>query len=322
MDLISVIVPVYNVEKYLDQCIESIVNQTYKNLEIILVDDGSLDNSSVLCDTWAQIDSRIKVLHLVNGGAGKARNCGLEISHGDWISFIDSDDYIHLNMYESLLSFCDATVDLVECSIIATERNDIDFTNLESSKTIISSSEEAMELHIMDKCFKQTPPNKLIRRSILANIRFPEGKLIDDEFWTYRVIGQCRKLVHTDSIMYAYRQQEASVMHRAFSSKRLQAIEAKKERLIYIEANYPSVVSLAKVNLASTCMYLTQMCMKNLEKKEREDVLNEVCLCYKELKLSKSDKKNISGKHRIWFFLADISFLGTCKIRNILKIGF
>ena len=100
MSLISVIVPIYNVEKYLDKCIESIVNQTYKNLEIILVDDESPDNCPEICDKWAERDSRIKVIHKENGGAGSARNAGIEASSGEWIGFVDGDDWIEPNMYE------------------------------------------------------------------------------------------------------------------------------------------------------------------------------------------------------------------------------
>ena len=102
--LISVIVPVYNVENYLDKCIESIVNQTYKNLEIILVDDGSLDSSSKICDEWAVKDNRIKVIHKTNGGVSSARNEGLKNANGDFIAFVDSDDWLELNMYEKLIS--------------------------------------------------------------------------------------------------------------------------------------------------------------------------------------------------------------------------
>ena len=102
-NLVSVIVPIYNVEKYLEKCIESIVNQTYKNLEIILVDDGSQDNCPAMCDEWTQKDSRIKVIHKKNGGLSSARNAGLEVSNGEYISFVDSDDWLDENTFEELL---------------------------------------------------------------------------------------------------------------------------------------------------------------------------------------------------------------------------
>ena len=117
--LISVIVPIYNVEKYLDRCVESIINQTYKNLEIILVDDGSPDNCTQMCDDYAKKDSRIRVVHKENGGLSDARNAGMEVATGEYVSFIDSDDYISLDFYETLFqTMIDNDSDIVECSVV------------------------------------------------------------------------------------------------------------------------------------------------------------------------------------------------------------
>ena len=117
--LISVIVPIYNVEKYLDRCVGSIINQTYKNLEIILVDDGSPDNCPQMCDDYAKKDSRIKVVHKENGGLSDARNAGMKVATGEYVSFIDSDDYISLDFYETLLeTIVDNDSDIVECSVV------------------------------------------------------------------------------------------------------------------------------------------------------------------------------------------------------------
>ena len=119
MPLISVIVPIYNVEKYLDRCVDSIINQTYKNLEIILVDDGSPDNCPQMCDDYAKKDSRIKVVHKENGGLSDARNVGMEVATGEYVSFIDSDDYISLDFYETLLeTIVDNDSDIVECGVV------------------------------------------------------------------------------------------------------------------------------------------------------------------------------------------------------------
>ena len=115
--LISVIIPVYRVEKYLDRCLRSITEQTYRNLEIILVDDGSPDNSGAICDAWAARDSRIRVIHKENAGAGAARNTGLNVASGDVVSMIDSDDYLEIHMYEHLLSLMTEDVDIAECPV-------------------------------------------------------------------------------------------------------------------------------------------------------------------------------------------------------------
>lgn len=117
-DLISIIVPVYNVEKYLDRCIQSIVEQTYRNLEIILVDDGSTDGSEKICDSWAVKDNRIRVIHQNNMGGGAARNAALDVAKGDFIAFVDSDDYISADMYEYLHGLMDNGFDIAECSYV------------------------------------------------------------------------------------------------------------------------------------------------------------------------------------------------------------
>ena len=123
--LISVIVPIYNVEKYLQKCVDSIINQTYKNLEIILVDDGSPDNCPKMCDDYAEKDSRIKVVHKENGGLSDARNVGMEVATGEYVSFIDSDDYISLDFYETLLeTIVDNDSDVVECGVVKFYENE------------------------------------------------------------------------------------------------------------------------------------------------------------------------------------------------------
>ena len=119
-ELISVIVPIYNVEKYLDRCVQSIVSQTYRNLEIILVDDGAQDNSPAMCDAWAAKDSRIRVIHKENGGAGSARNAGLEVMRGSWFTFVDSDDYVAPQMYQRLAAHITDDVDIIECDMAET----------------------------------------------------------------------------------------------------------------------------------------------------------------------------------------------------------
>ena len=201
MDLISVIVPIYRVEKYLDNCIRSIVEQTYQNLEIILVDDGSPDRSGEICDEWAAKDCRIRVIHKENGGSGAARNSGLEIARGDLIGIVDSDDYIAPQMYEHLYSLMDGEVDIAECGIVETELDDQRLDDGSKFCASVYSVDEAMLLHIRDERFRQTPPNKLYRSSAVGDSRFPVGTLIDDEFWTYRVIGNARKLVQTSCCM-------------------------------------------------------------------------------------------------------------------------
>ncbi len=320
--LISVIVPVYNVEKYLDQCIESIVNQTYKNLEIILVDDGSPDNCPAICDEWAKKDSRIKVIHKRNGGGGEARNFGLDISQGEFIGMVDSDDYISPFMYEHLYSLINEDVDISECEILITDNDNAKLdSNISNNTARLYTTSEAMKLHIQDALFRQTPPNKLYRNNVLQNVRFPLGTQIDDEFWTYKTIANARSLCHSNLKLYAYRQQISSVMHRAFSLGRLTAIEAKCQRLNLIEEKFPDLYYDAINNLYFTCRYLLQLSMKELSKEDFKTASESIKKVFnnkirKNLKLSQ-----LSIKEKIWFICSKISFCATCRIRNFLKLG-
>lgn len=178
-----------------------------------------------------------------------------------------------------------------------------------------------MKLHIADALFRQTPPNKLYRRSTIGNVRFPVGKHIDDEFWTYQVIANANKLARTTCTMYAYRQQTGSVMHRAFALSRLQAVDAKCQRLEFVQEKFPEFVSDAKVNLWFTCLYMGQMSLLNLGKDDQKIAHEKLLAALKKYPLTSDDKKSIPAKQRVWAALSDISFITTCKLRNCLKIG-
>ena len=227
LPLISVVVPVYRVEKYLDHCIQSIAEQTYSNLEILLVDDGSPDGSGAICDRWAARDSRIRVFHKQNAGAGAARNTALDGARGEIITFVDSDDYLHPNMFSHLCGLMKDGVEIAECEIGITERDDLAMDDGTGAEILVCATEEALRLHIQDEVFRQRPPNKLYRRECVGDIRFPEGNLIDDEFFTYKVLGNAKKLAHSSACMYAYRQQSGSAMHKPYSLRRLQGLDAK-----------------------------------------------------------------------------------------------
>ena len=324
-DLISIIVPVYNVEKYLDQCVESIINQTYKELEIILVEDGSPDNCGSICDSWAKKDDRIKVFHVDNGGSARARNIGLLHAKGKYVGFVDADDFLMPSMYENLYQLAtNLSAEIAECGYykVTPDVMHNSLNNLEV-KTIRSfNTEEALLENVRDTAVQQVVWNKLYLKRVIGNSFFTEGKYIDDEFWTYKIIGSAKKIVSTTEKLYCYRQQEASVMHQSFSLKRMDALEAKLQRLKYIEEGFPSIVSEAKCNLYFTCIYLQQMALKNMNKKEQMAMRKKIRNCLNSFRIEKSDLQSIDNKQRVWFWLSRLSFIGTCRIRNILKIGF
>ena len=320
--LISVIVPVYNVEEYLDKCVESIVNQTYRNLEIILVDDGSPDNCPAMCDGWAKKDDRIKVIHQENQGGGAARNIALDMAQGIFVLLVDSDDYLSEAMISFLYSLMEEDVDIVECGICTVEGDFAAFDSIDKEYEIyVCSPQEALRNTIEDRAFRQTPVNKLYRRTAIGEIRFPVDKKIDDEFWTYRVIGNADKLIHTNKVLYAYRQQNASVMHQLNPETRFHAIEAKCERQRYLEANFPELVACGKINLLFSCLYQGQMALRYTKGKERKKAMERLKPIAKEQHFSRQETKKLSFTHRAWLKLGRSCFKITCIMRNIMRVG-
>lgn len=321
--LISVIVPVYKAEKYLDHCVQSIIDQTYINIEIILVDDGSPDHCPAMCDAWAAKDSRVKVIHKKNGGAAQARNYGIACATGDFIAFVDSDDYIAPCMYDLLLSLITPGVDIAECCLVYAHGDtaEFDFPGKELTGKCVSA-EEALSLHIENKCFCQTPVNKLYRKNVIEGILFVEGKTFDDEFWTYRAVGNARNLIYTDLRLYAYRQQEQSVMHTAYSTLWLQEIEARLIRHRYLLENYPVLASLSRINLLFSSMYHRQKCdsLPNGEAKTKAILfLRDAVRAYP---VQKQDLRLLPARRRIWARLAALSFDFACALRKLLHIGY
>lgn len=318
LPLISVIVPVYKVEPYLDKCVSSIVNQTYKNLEIILVDDGSPDRCGAMCDAWARRDSRIRVIHQENQGGGAARNAALDVAQGEWIGMIDSDDYIEPHMFEHLYGLTNQFIDIAECCLLEVYSDDGILDNGENYQATEYDVHDAMQQHILNQLFLQTPPNKLYRRCTVEDVRFPSGSGIDDEYWTYRAIGNAQKLIHSSCAMYAYRQQGSSVMHTLNSSQRLRAVDAKVKRHTYILAKFPALADDSLKNLWFTCIYQGQLAQRELERSEAQQAMQ-----YLKGVLSAYPCKlqGCTVKEKIWLSLAAVSLKCTCKIRNTLKIG-
>lgn len=317
MSLISVIVPVYKVEAYLDKCISSIVEQTYKNLEIILVDDGSPDRSGEICDRWAAKDHRIKVLHQENAGGGAARNAALDVAGGELIAFVDSDDYIAPDMYEHLYGLLKQGAEIAECGHIEVLDDGALFTPHEFEVNTCSAP-DAMAEHIQDRAFRQLIWNKLYRREMIGQIRFPVDKKIDDEFFTYQVLGNAKTLIRSDKVCYAYRQQDSSVMHSMDARKRLQAVEAKVQRDRYIQEKFPALAELSRKNLWFTCIYQGQLALREADKATTKQTLIYLrsVLCN-----HPCNNSSFSFKEKTWLTLADFSLSVTCKLRNALKIG-
>lgn len=237
-ELISVIVPVYNVEKYLRKCIDSIINQTYKALEIILVDDGSPDNCGLICDEYAEKDSRVRVIHKENGGLSDARNAGLDIADGEYIMFVDSDDFVECDMCETLYTrLMKDKSDMSLCSIMCVDEgsNQIqDNLSLNVDDAVLTKSEAISKFGTHNACAYVVAWNKLYKRFLWQNIRFPIGRLHEDEFVAHKLIDKCEKISTVSKRLYNYFQRCNSIMSSNYSVRRLDAIQAYIERLQYM----------------------------------------------------------------------------------------
>ena len=243
--LISVIVPVYNVEWSLDRCVRSITEQTYRHLEIILVDDGSPDECPRMCDEWAGRDDRIRVVHKPNGGLSDARNAGLNAMHGDFVAFVDSDDYVEPDYVDRLHAGI-ADADMSVCSIIC---EDSDGKVRQGNEPIVEkrdavSSEEYLRRALLDWRLV-VAWNKLYAASIWNQLRFPVGRIHEDEYVLHQVVGRCKNINVLLDGLYHYVSTDSSITHSGFSIRNLDRLEALTQRMEYcVSKNYRQCVAL------------------------------------------------------------------------------
>ena len=299
MELISVIVPVYKVEEYLDKCVQSIVDQTYSNLEIILVDDGSPDRCGDMCEQWAKKDSRIRVLHKPNGGLSDARNAGMEISAGTYTAFIDSDDWIAPDFIQVMYDAIKQTgAQIAGCDVYHAFLDQDPEEGISTGEIRIYTRKEAITDILQYKGFRAVAWNKLYLSSLLKGEKYPVGKHHEDEFFTYRIFGKADKLVYVDKPMYYYLQRQGSIMH-SFTIKRLDALEAYLERLEYLKKTFPDLYCADKLNFCVSCAVLysqAQTCndpSATAIKRKIKELRKNVCVTQKEA-------RNLSFKEKLY----------------------
>lgn len=216
---ISIIIPVYNVEKYLRRCVDSVLNQTFKNIEIILVNDGSKDNCGKICDEYKQQDSRVKVFHKENGGLSSARNSGLEIAKGQFIGFVDSDDWVASDMYEHLYNIItENECDIAKCDAQKVSSSKDIRNNNDKAKIEILTKDEAIFLLL--KTSKMLPVwVRLYKAALFKDIRFPEGRINEDLLSSYQLFSNCKKIVVSNSKKYYYFQGNVSITRSGLGYK-------------------------------------------------------------------------------------------------------
>ena len=251
--LISIIVPVYNVEDYLKACLDSIINQTYKNLEIILIDDGSTDNSGKICDEYAGKDNRIKLIHKPNVGLSDARNAGLEIAKGEYIGFVDSDDYIAEDMYEFLYNLVvDNDLDVAMCASCDVHEDGTVKTPKIFKTIFINEKEKIIENLFVNQAggLAISVCNKLFKKKVIKNCKFTVGKTSEDVFFVLKWIENTDKFCRISDVKYYYVQHMHSITHQQlYTPKILDVIEAYLLNLDIISKKYLRCVAVAKARL-------------------------------------------------------------------------
>ena len=307
-NLISIIVPIYNVEKYLDRCIESIINQTYKNLEIILVDDGSPDNCPKMCEDWAKKDKRIKVIHKENGGISEARNVGINNATGDYIAFVDSDDFIDKEMYEKLLqNLIRTNSDISICSMIYYYENDQikELKNNDASFFIYDDIKKYDNLFNENVFSFIVVWNKLYKKEIFKELRFPKDKINEDAFIAHQLLNLSHKIVYTKEKLYYYVQHENSIMHQEFNIKKLDELEAYKNQMLFFQKEKFQNTQYPKLSLQKYMNYIIIFYCRlryynknNQYQTQIDNLQDEYKKYYKEIM-----KKNISYKQKIRYII-------------------
>lgn len=289
--MVTVIVPIYNQKRFLNRCIDSIIEQTYKDIEILLVDDGSTDGSDEICEQYKVRDSRVKVIHKPNGGLSSARNIALEDAEGDYITFVDSDDYLANDYVEKSINLCEvnlADISIMNMKYIPENMNEEISDEIETN-VIILSPEQAIECSLYQILFSCCAPGKLYKKHIFEHIRFPLGKLSEDLAVCHNVLACANKIVYSDKIGYYYRQQEKSIMH-VFNPQRMDALQWALEIEEFCALNYPDILTAAKCRTFNVAVHLlldisekteTNYKFESLLKKEIKRTRMTVLSCHK-----------------------------------------
>tara|TARA_R110002111_G_scaffold123306_4_gene187293 strand:- start:3184 stop:4158 length:975 start_codon:yes stop_codon:yes gene_type:complete len=224
---VSVIIPVYNSEKHIEKCVSSVINQTYKNVEIILVNDGSKDNSPLICDSFSKNYTKVKVLHIENGGAGAARNAGVKLASGNYISFVDSDDWIHPTMIEIMLSALHQTNSkIVECDITYTEKYAFKTINDDINKITIKHENKLEALNRIINTSRFSVCVRIYEYDLIKNISFPENIISEDVYFTLDTILKIDSLIKVPYKYYYYHSNHESVTKKSYSLKTLDTIDS------------------------------------------------------------------------------------------------
>ncbi len=268
-ELITIIVPVYKVEGCIEKCIESILNQTYKKLEIILVDDGSPDNCGNICESYTKRDSRIKVIHKENGGLSDARNAGIDIAKGKYISLIDSDDYIDSDYVEVLYSAIskDNTDMAISSHRVIYPTGTI--LDKETNEKSVLESKEVLKRILYDEGIDLSAWAKLYKTELFKNVRYPKGRLFEDAATTYKLVDKSKRISIISKSTYNYIIREESISNREFSPSKMDLIVSTEEMCNFIKNKYPDLEKAADRRIMYS--YLSTLSQLAMSEKEFPD---------------------------------------------------
>jgi Glycosyltransferases involved in cell wall biogenesis len=287
MGKISVVIPIYKVESYLKECVDSIFKQTYKNLEIILVDDGSPDNCPQICDQYAAYDNRVKVIHKVNSGLSDARNVGIEIATGKYITFLDGDDFIKKDMIEYLFNkLHENNADIAFC-----QRENVNESGdaLSDGKLfkdfVVRGNQECMHQFLTSPSMDTVAWGKLYRLDLFTGVRYPVGKYHEDVYTTYKLVAKSNCIAVGSERMYCYRIRSESITSASFKLKHLDAIEANKERREFIKEYFPMLTTYANAGVVYAANQCTLRLAKHksplIEDRTKKDIIKELQQYYR-----------------------------------------
>ena len=299
--LISVVVPVFEVEQFLDRCVKSLINQTYHNIEIILVDDGSPDNCPIMCDNWKIKDNRIRVIHKKNGGLSDARNAGMRIATGEYISFVDSDDWLDLHTFSIVIE----KMLLTQAQIGAYDFISVDSDTIIhdfSDKYEILNSEQAIENTIDDAGVRTVVWNKVYHKSVLSGLFFPKDRIHEDEFFTFYALDKAQRIVFLHRKCYYYYQRNNSIMGE-YNVRHLDMLEGVRERMLFVKKHYPLLYRKAKLSFSISCIFQYQMLLQHKNLDPTGLYRRKVQLLRSTVKVSRSEvvdlKRHVALYHRI-----------------------
>lgn len=285
MNKISIIVPCYNIAPYLQRCVDSILNQTYSNFELILVDDGSTDKTGELCDEVEQLDERIKVVHKQNGGLSDARNAGIDIADGDFLAFVDGDDYLEINAYELMIAeMQDAEVSLVSAGMITEDINGNINKLMNETKAKLSREEAFANLLGNNRTIGQSSCNKLFRKQLFEQLRYKKGIIYEDMQLLPQILDICEKVVLLNVPVYHYVKRSGSITENKFSRWKYEGRKIADEAIDICKQKYPSLVSYAyyyKLDSVNKMYEELILSVNRKEYKKEELILRvKICLCY------------------------------------------